>query len=381
MVRAGRLALGLLLAALLAFASAAAAHPGRDPYDYEIRLLHDCNDDWGGHSTVNDGHDLIALDLQEAYDDALDSDVVIFRLMMNGGYNSDTTRPELKESVTLKVGSTTVTKEIRTSDNAAFTGSFDAVRGPFPVKNNEGNTDGNRFAVEAVAKLSTLVAQVGTKVSAFAVQGYAGTAKADQMPGGYTTGGQTITSCPPAAEAADYTRPEFTLAGPSKYASLVLNRNQVSMQPGDNESVSLTVGSLLFKDRAHEDSVDYDQAVTIEAVAPAGVEVIFHTTTYSVGETSFDLAAGAEAAGHFYLRPGPSAESGTVSVVLTTDLGGRVEKEFALTIRPADVTESSSPTPSEMPPAEKGGPLPVPAAFPLAAFVAGVVLLRRRQWL
>lgn len=306
----------LMVAAALA--PSVFAHPAAPPVEPWIRLLHDWNDDWGGHAVLSDGHDLIALDLREAYDEAL-GDVLIFRFVMNGGYNSDATKPELKETLTLKAGAASVSKEMKTTDNAAFTGTFDAVRGPEPFLNDQGQPDGTRFAVDGVLKLSSVGLAPGAKISTFFVQGYAGSAKADQMEGGYTQNGVTVTEKPPTetADPAGYTKPDYTIAGPSQYADLTLDLGSVDLQKGGNDAtVTLTIANKL----------SVDQAVTLHAMMPSGIVAEFHPGA------EVELPRDGSVTVHLYLTPGASAVSGLATVAMTTDQGGHVMKTLDIVV-------------------------------------------------
>src|SRR5688572_31439732 len=94
--RGERRSLGLPVPSLAAVAIAlllppppAAAHGPPVVRDQDTRLLADHNDDCGGDDAgalenCRGSHDLVSLDLREAYDEEL-GNVVVFRLLMNLG--------------------------------------------------------------------------------------------------------------------------------------------------------------------------------------------------------------------------------------------------------------------------------------------------------
>ncbi|MBI2077282.1 MAG: hypothetical protein HYT80_02765 [Euryarchaeota archaeon] len=348
------------------------AHPAAPPVEYATRLLHDCNDDWGGHSTVNDGHDTIALDLYEAHNATLDADVIVFKLVLNGGYNGDATRPALEDVVTFKVGEQSVTRKFRTVDNVAFTGDFDAVAGPKAFNTAAGAADGARFYLEGIVRLSTIGASVGSTISAAAVQGYAGSTKADHMPGGYTSGGQTVQDCSTIAteQASPARYPvsgtiQYKVKGPVQYASLASDVSSVTVAEDGNATVTLTIKNLLKQ----------AQKATLRATPSAGIA--FHAASYRTGETTIDLEAEAQKTVHMYVTPATGAKDGPVTLRLTTNLGGSVLVTIQVNVdeAPAPTTTASTVSPK----AESGGlPGPmVPAAlFALAAAAAATT--RRR---
>jgi hypothetical protein len=347
----GLLRWGPILVVLL-WAPGVQAHPAPDPRDFEVRLLHDYSDDWGGHSVISDGHDLIALDVQEAYDAALGVDSLYFRLLMNGGYNSDTTKPELKDVLTFKAAGKPVTFDYRTTDNTKFSGTFDAVRGPAPVYKSDGTADGSRYAVTGVLRLTTLGVAAGAAISDFKVQGYAGT---------YTQAGQDIETEPPSEQTdhAKYVRASYTLAGPTQYVDLVVDPAKIAFEPGKQSTITLTLRSQLKE----------TQTVNLSASLPAGLTGTFHPAATA------ELASKAETILHFYVDGSGSASSGPATIVVTSSLGGRETGTSQIDVAPpATSTAASSSSPS---PAKKGES-PAPAAFLTLLAIAAVLMRRGR---
>jgi len=360
-----------LLLVLSFVASAAGAHGAATPPDYLTRVLHDCNDDWGGHAAVNDGHDLIALDVQEAYNGTLGEDTLLFRFVLNAGYNSDSTKPELKEVLTFKAGAASVSKEVKTSDNQKFTGTFDAVQGPSPFLGENGQPDGARFTVTGLLRLSGLGLQIGDKVSSFSVQGFAGLQKADQMPGGYTTAGQTFADCstvaPEQSDPESYARNEYALRGATYYGELSLGTSSAAVKPDGNATILFTLKNPLKE----------AQAFTVVATAPPGIRTIFHTDHYSEGSTRTTVGAQAEVVGHFYAVAAQGAQSGDIRLKTTTDLGGHAEAQIPLTVQ-SGATSPSASDPGTQTSQAKGGSPGVEAPTVLALLALAFAVVRRR---
>src|SRR5688572_19000334 len=110
-----RLAVTLLLGIL--FAPTAAAHAAPLPPEWMTRILHDYSDDWGSdgaQASPRDGHDLVALDIREEYNQTFQQEAFVVRLSMNFGYDADGSKPELREVVTLKAKGQPVSKEFKT---------------------------------------------------------------------------------------------------------------------------------------------------------------------------------------------------------------------------------------------------------------------------
>jgi hypothetical protein len=137
----------LLLLAVLLVAVPVLGHGAPSPKDQDTRLLHDHNDDCGGDdagslSNCRGTHDLIALDVREAHDPSL-GDVVVFRLILNGGSG------ELRDVLTLKVDGAAKTFEWRTTNNQQTASAAPSPSGMEPVSPSKAPCSAPRWAASA----------------------------------------------------------------------------------------------------------------------------------------------------------------------------------------------------------------------------------------
>ena len=194
------------------------------------------------------------------------------------------------------------------------------------------------------------------------------------MPGGYTSGGQTLEDCSTIAteQASPARYPvsgtiQYKVKGPVQYASLASDLDEVSVADDGNATVTLTVKNLLKQ----------AQKATLRATPPGGVA--FHAAAYRTGENTFDLPAEAQQTVHMYVTPSMGANDGPLSVRLTTSLGGGVLKTIQINVEdtPAPTT-SGSPTGPK--PADEGGVpgLGLPALM-LGLVLAAILFTRRRS--
>ncbi len=175
----------------------------------EVRILVDQNDDCSGDdgtaaAECNGTHDLVAMDLREAWDEAFAAQVVVFRFLLNGGAPAD----GFVDVLTFRTGQGVRSFELRTTDNLHFTGTFDRVNATGPIG------DGARFAVEGTVRLSTLGAIPGDVISEFQVQAFHGTTAGDVMPGTYSTeDGRGPVGSAEMASPTELARPSYRLVG------------------------------------------------------------------------------------------------------------------------------------------------------------------------
>lgn len=364
-----RRALLLIIGATALVAPMAAAHGAPNPPEWMTRLLADYNDDFGGpdgHSAVRDGHDLIALDIQEAYNATLAKDTLVFRFALNYGWDGDSSRPELRDVLTFKAKGQTVTRELRTNDNQAFTGTFDAVSAPEPVKKSDGTVDGARFYFSAMVRYETLGVKVGDKLSDFFVQGHAGTAMADHMVGGYTVGSQRIDQEPPSEQSDPqaYRRSEYPLRGPVMYARSDLDKGAATLRPGDNVTVTWRITN----------TVGRPQTFVLAAASPSGVKVGMHSSQYSESRLVINIQPGVTATVHVYLTASAGAKSGPVGLDLETSLGGHMQETVDVTVGDGAGTGSSTGGSAA---AKGSASVALPAT--LAGLAAAVFVVSRRS--
>jgi hypothetical protein len=364
---------------LLVAVPLASAHGAPAAKDQDTRLLADHNDDCGGDEAGSLGncrstHDLIALDVRERHDNG--QDVVVFRFFLNGGNAAD----GLRDVLSLKADGAAKTLEIRTTNNQDFQGTgFDS------VSKAQSINDGTRFTVEATVKRSSL-APVGGKLTDFKVDGYRGTTHGAYMPGGYDNG--ALSNADPAQSpatnrVASCLKPGtqqieqahcYRLRGPGYYLT-VDDPGEQSVAAGAETIVQLHLRNAL---------PNTAQALTVTVEGADGVRARFHDPNAASGEgysdeLRIDLPKAGSTSSHLALDEGQPGSSGTLTVIVTTDLGGRTEATIPYTVGegPAETT----------PPAQTGGDdgggddkgAPAPAAVLAFVSLLGAALAARRR--
>lgn len=355
----------LLLGLLLALATPATAHGPPPIRDQDTRLLadhnDDCGDDGGSISNCNGSHDLVALDIREGHDAKL-GDIVYFRFALNHGTGS------LRDVLTVKVNGATKTFEIRTTDNQKFeTTGFDSVT-VGPLLSASGTQDGSRFVVEAGVKLQTL-GGVGAKLTDYLVEAYTGTTRGDYMPGGYYNAlGVKVTDPDQGSDETDRIRTAgYDLRGPGYYAVATLP-TQATVAEASQLEMTVTLRNLL---------PNTPQTLDVALSGADGVQARF-TVGPDDGHLTLDLPKGGQTTRTLVLTGGEAGASGTLTVTVTTSLGGRSTHTLPYTVTdPA--SDTSSPTsggPGAGSTPAKGAPtLGLPVALALLAFAG----LRRRS--
>lgn len=352
----------LLLASCLLLAATASAHTAAPPRSHEARLLHDCNDDYYGSDAFGgqDGHELHALDVFEAWDEAL-GNIVTFRLTLAGEGPGTI-------DLSLKAGSASKTYQWSTT-GAAWSGTFDEVEGPFQAKRADGTPDGDRLVLHGIVKQSKLGSD-GTRLTDYVVQSSVDGDDADAMPGydGGITG-----SC-----SDEFQRPDYRLAGPIQYADLTLERSSVTLDVDQEVFLQVTATNKL-RDQA--------QRVTISPTAEAGVDVEMHnpdTNAYD-DELTLDLnkkdGGGDAKIAHVAITGTEPGSEGTVTVEVTTSAGGRLVKTFTFRVAqeaeptPIEATPTGTDSPEQPP---DGNDAPGAGIMAIVAALAAALILRRR---
>lgn len=350
-----------VLAALL-LAAPAGAHGPPPLRDQDQRLLADHNDDCGGDSAAGlancrGTHDLVGLDVREAHDATL-GDVVIFRLLLNGGDTG-----QLKDTLTFKAGSASKTFELTTSNNQAFTGTgFDRVVGPTSIN------DGTRFAIEGLVQRDSL-GPTGTLLADFDVVATRDGTRGDFMPGTYTTlAGPAPTGSSEQNDPASYERPSYALRGPGYYANAALPAI-ASVAVGASTELTVTFSNLLK---------NTPQSLAVATTGADGVQAWFSVGAPD-GSLAFDLGKGATTMRTLVLTGTEAGASGTLTLTLTSSLGGRSVHTLAYTVTEAPTSPSpteppATPSASSTPSKDAPGP-GLPLALGLLAFAG----LRRRS--
>lgn len=357
------MALMALAVAALLLVPGAGAHGPPTVRDQDVRLLADHNDDCGGHgpgggNNCGGSHDLVALDLREAHDATL-GDLVYLRLMLSGGSGA------VRDVITLKAAGSTKTFELRTSDNKAFTATgFDTPVTVSPARNPDGSQDGARIVVEAGVKAHAL-GGVGAKIDAdYKVDAYnAAGDRRDYMPGGYVDGLGFDQADPNQGDAnTKFVRTTgYTLRGPTYY--LGVGPFSTARVPADAETtLAVKVTNQLPKT---------SQVATLHVTGADGF-----TADWGSGNdrTTLELSRGGSGTATLRLAgDGQAPMTGTLTLTVTSDLGGRSVHQVPYEILPAGAPAPTSQEPDGDDDGSEGAPAP-------AALLAAVLLLALAAW-
>ncbi|HLF15981.1 MAG TPA: hypothetical protein VI796_00910 [Candidatus Thermoplasmatota archaeon] len=356
-----------LVAALLLLAVPAAfAHPAPQPREYEARLLHDCVDDYfGGDAAGQGSHDVIAVDVSEGRDAAL-GDVLVFRLLLNGG--SPSASAAVKDTLTFDAKGESRSFEASTTDNQAFTTTFDRVDGPFEIAKDDGTDDGTRFAIEGVVRASAVGVAAGDRISSFRFDSFRGATRGDFMPGTFDSAVGPVPDSVGCSQGGNTERPDYTLRGPSYYLSLA----------GDPASVEAEVGTEAVLQVTLRNRLQGTGQQVAFALSPTGVARFHDPTTGAVSDTlDLAVAANGQKIVHIVLESSTPSE-GVLRVSATSGLGGAtaLDVPYAFTSGgPASTTPASSTSDGT----GGGNGAPGPALPFLLGALAVALMLRRRS--
>jgi hypothetical protein len=346
---------------LLAVPTPAAAHGAAPPPSYLTRLLSDHSDDWLG---VQDGHNLIALDAYPAYNASLGGDVLVLRLVMDGGYaRAGSSSPELAEHITFKAAGKEQELAIHTEDNQEFSSElgFQAVRGPFPQLAASGEPDGERFFVEGLVRLSALGVKAGDALTDFFVTGEAGDGEGDLMPQGLAPGYDD-----PMGVGFDIGT--YTLPGVDTYAKAT-----PALPAGATVPLA---GTLAIPIEVRNLVKDTAQTVTARA-SGSGLVATFGSAAKADG--SVDVPA--NGTGKLDLQvaqlPGGAPASATLTLEVTTSLGGHQVITLPLKAAqpPPPATNTTAGTTSAS--TTKSSPA---AGLGIGAVLLAAAVVARRRW-
>jgi hypothetical protein len=304
-----------------------------------VRFLSDCSDDWGGHSAVRDGHDLVALDLMERW--LPDAGPALF-VMLTVGFGfaeANSQGGPLADEIEIAAPPGPIKVRLTSSDNKVFTAeSGSGLRKPdviLPTRPSllpSGVQDGSRILIEFGFRYDTLSLKVGDKVTAAKAQAFARGDRGDMMPGGYyvlgvASGGDR--ECPQSGHQGGgdpgtlYVRTDYTLRGTeSPYLSTSANSDALAVSGNQTGFLTLEIKNKLSK-QAQTFTVKTSLAPPWEAT----VEPPTAKATLS-GSASFDVRVRA-----------PNGVASNTSLVLTidSDVGGHGTKAVPLYWYPAGV--------------------------------------------
>jgi hypothetical protein len=353
-----RSSLALTVLLLAALAPAASAHGVAKP-DEDVRLLQDWNDDCGGDGAAVQGgcrgsNDLIALDLVERADPA--GDLAVFRLFMDRGQSGT---HDIAVSLATPAGAKGY--GLRTTDDSRFTGTgFLSVSEARPVL-RDGSPDGTRFYVDAAVRLADLGGP-GAKLSGFKVEAKHDGEVGDFMPGGCNRAiGTCVHNSGHDQDGGNFIRPDYTLRGPTYYASL-----------GSPGAQAVAVGAeTLVQVEVENELRGTPQALTLSVAGANGLTARFHDPASPTGEGysetyRIELDGGRSTFAHLALEGTRGGESGTLTLTVATDKGGRTQVSIPYTVEDASGTTSGGG------PTTDGGGRGAPSP---AAALAGLALL------
>jgi hypothetical protein len=342
--------------ALLAIAAGTQAHGAPPVRELDTRVLTDDDGLVGYGGCVEsqcaapvEGLDLLALDLREAaFPDG--APALVFRVLLQ----SDAPAAGAGVTLALAAGGAERTLDLATADGLAYTStSFERVEGPFDVG------DGHPKAVDGWIRHAGLGVAAGDRLTGITVRSHRGETADDAMPGGWSSNGVPVPHVPhdadPDEALAEQGPGEFPLRGP---ASLVA----FSAQPA---APDLSQGPATVVLRL-ANNVSFPQFATLSVEAPAGI-----TARLAQDGVSLD----ADGAREVELHISNATANGIVRVTLVSDLGAHEVADVTVRARPPASAMATS-TSSVPPQAGKESPT---LGLPLAAALAGVALLLRRQ--
>jgi hypothetical protein len=348
------------------------AHPGEIAPEQYVRFLSDCSDDWGGHSAVRDGHDLVALDVTERWIPEWNEGGLFVLTTVGMGYAQYGSRGgSIFDDVSLGFGSKTVVVRWSTSDNRAFKTEAgpdwktpDLVLAPRPSLMSNGNQDGSRQLLEFGFRYSRLGIDVGSVLDHVGVQAYAGTEKGDYMPGGYWLAGTYAADCPASGSHGGqysdilYVRRDYTMRGTERpYDDWKPSTDALSAVGNKSADLSVDVGNRFSKQ---------EQIFTLRGTPPPGWDLAIHTGPEVVAP------AGGSASWHVQLTPTTAVKNGTLRLELTSTVGAHAVHEI-----PAYWFATAPPVPPVRATASHGAP--APALLVAILVVAAMALARRRR--
>lgn len=366
--------LGGILAVLGLIAAPAGAHPANVASEQYERFLGDCSDDWGGHSAIRDGHDLVALDMTERWLHEYAEPGFFVLLTVGFGFaQTGSQGGPLRDEIELGGPDGPLKVRIVTNDNKAFAAEAapgflvpDVMLPPRPSLYPNGTQDGSRFLVEFGFRYSTLGLSLGEKIPTAKVQAWARQDKGDYMPGGYFLAGVEYAGCDPSGSHGGlytgvYVRKDYAMRGTEEpYLEVSLDTDALAVAGNESAVLGLAVKNV-FANEA--------QKVSVTPVAPPGWEAELAapsgTSAGPLAELPLELRVRAASA---------TAANGTLVVFVDTDFGGHAEREVPLYWYPAGVVPSVPATGS----AESSAPGLV-ASISVAVAAVGLAVARRRE--
>lgn len=318
----------LAILVLLAFVPVS-GHGAPVAKDQDIRLLHDCNDDYHGSDSGiggRAGYDLHTLDIREVYTNG--ANALVFRIILNGDGPAEI-------DVNFKVGS--AAKTYTFTKASSWTSTFDKLTMPSDIE------DGERFVLEGTIAWSKIGASTGSKISDYnAVGTYPdGTDSLREFNGPALSACDDKTVFFPDANG-DKIPDAYTLRGPVQFFASTVKETDVTVQVGERKLVEIQVANKLQS----------SQNVELRASNGALIDVEFHNIDSDVYDEVGRIGLGAKGtlSGTKVLHivvEGVAAGSGSIEVVTTSTVGGRVVKTLNYDVTTVSSSQSSQPSSSE----------------------------------
>lgn len=396
----------LTLAVLLVLAlPAVRAHAPPPAQEYETRILADYNDDWFG---TQDGHNLVSLDIREGYNATLGDNVLIFRLMISGGYAAAPFGggSELRDVITFKADGQEKELEFATADNVAFTGTFDAVHGPEPVLVN-GAQDGTRVFVTGVARFSTLGIQSGSNLTDWFVNGFANAMAGDNMPEGLAPGAPEPPnpSIPPDPGNPDgdpvwFDIGEYTVRAPDYYVSVAAEPATLTLTASTEEGNETSDGETDGHDEGEDNETGHDAGnatpsvpmqatikVTVRNLLPATPQTILVTATseglaLELGNGSsrtIDLAGGASQDIELTVTAGHESGTIPVHIMAISTLDGMGMSQVNVVVEESAPDNATADHDADEDHHEEKKDTPAPSLALLVGLLAAAIVIMRRR--
>lgn len=345
---------------LVLFAPTGQAHGASPPEAAFTRLLADVNDDCGGDAGAATGgckgsHDLLAIDVQEKWQDG--GDVMVFRFWLDKGRS-------LPITDTLSFNSPSGVKSLafRTTDDSSFTAAsgFQAMGQPQSLG------DGARFTIDGMVGLDALGLKAGDAISDFKLESRGSSGVGDYMPGGCHN---VIGECAATDTSTVYTKTEYRMQGASYYATLTPEAGPSAVAVGSTKTVMVGL----------ENKLADSQSITIRVNPADGVEAGLHSGSFTgdgvpPATLTVDVPAHGTSNIHLMLK-GVASASGALTVTWDTDRGGHGTATVHYRVDAGSSGQGSSDENGNGKPQSKGSP--APAAGILVALLALAVIRRR----
>jgi hypothetical protein len=297
-----------------------------------IKLLEDRSDDCGpevgGTSDCHGADALIGLTLQQKWDGSQDQ--MVFRFYLDKGKSYPVT-----DILTFNSPAGSKTLALHSTDDSHFDaagGDFDSVGNAQPIAGQ-----GSRFLVDGTVSFAKLGLKAGDTITNFKVQSKSNGNVGDDMPGSCTNTVGPCTAPDDGTIIKGGGSGSFTLAG-SAYYSTITADGAGDVAEGSEHIVQLTLENPVI------DGLRFPpQTFTLSVSGADGVTARFHDPNSPSGTgysetTSIDLPAKGTTIAHLAVQGDRAGASGTLTVTVTTNLGGHTVLPVPYTVGDSGAT-------------------------------------------